>query len=440
MLLHALIELLQDAHIKPNELICLESVAGVGVDLSYAGLSQARWSSLYRSIEAAGLLKDYGVWLQATPNVAFARRDYEAIWAPAFAFEAAMDPAITDIVNVGIGGSDLGSRLMGGVVTGVRRLHHIANLDPAEAQAVLADLNPETTLAVVVSKSFGTHETMVNGERVRSWLGQYAKAHMLAVTSNQQAAVDLGFLKAHIFSIPDYVGGRYSWCTPATLAVLLAYGPAVVRGFLSGGHAMDLHALQAPANQHLPLHLALLSVFYQNVWGAQTQAIIPYAHRLSSLPAYLQQLMMESLGKRVTQAGQVVQWQTGPVIWGGVATNAQHAFHQLLMQGTLPVPVDFVLPLAQPGAGESEQHAVVVQANAQRDALMFGTDADVAPEKMITPNHPSTLLTLNALSPETVGALIALYEHRTILLGRLWDINVFDQWGVERGKVLARLA
>ncbi|MCC6611140.1 MAG: glucose-6-phosphate isomerase [Burkholderiales bacterium] len=353
---------------------------------------------------------------------------------------------ISDVVNIGIGGSDLGPRM---VTRALRaycaprpRLHFVSNADPADLAAVLAALDPAHTLFIVTSKTFTTAETLSNAERARAWnrdaLGERAAArHFVAVSANVPAATAFGISADAVFPMWDWVGGRYSLWSAVGLPIVLAVGFERFAEFLAGARAMDEHFREAPAHRNIPILMGLLGVWYTNFWGAQSHCVLPYAEDLRDLPAYLQQLEMESNGKRIDRDGNPVDYATAPVIWGAAGTNSQHSFHQLLHQGTLLVPSDFVL--FRRGAEPAAAHAMLTANGlAQSAALMAGKDDPAAPHRALPGNQPSSTFLLPALDPRALGALIAAYEHKVFAQGVVWNINSFDQWGVEHGKVLAR--
>jgi glucose-6-phosphate isomerase len=356
------------------------------------------------------------------------------------AFVAAVqaDPGITDVVNLGIGGSDLGPRMATHALRSSHaarpRVHFVANADPADFAAATRGLNPATTLCVVASKTFTTVETMSNVRLARAWGGR----RFAAVTANVPAAQALGVPADRVFPMWDWVGGRYSLWSAVGLSLALAIGMDAFEELLAGAHRMDAHFRSAPLDRNLPVLLALLGVWYVNFHGAQSHAVLPYSEDLRELPAYLQQLEMESNGKRVDRDGSVVDHATCPVVWGAAGTNGQHAFHQLLHQGTPLVPCDFVVA-AHPAAGEdAEAHRLLVaNALAQSAALMAGKE-DPLPHKAFPGDRPSTTLLIERLTPSTLGALLALYEHKVFVQGVIWNLNSFDQWGVELGKVIAK--
>lgn len=374
--------------------------------------------------------------------------------------------AFTDVVSIGIGGSFLGPKLVSEALRpywhGQLKGHYVANIDGTQIAEVLRRVNPETTLFLIQSKSFRTQETLENSKVARDWFldnggseDQIAK-HFVAVTANTPEAVKFGISEDNIFPMWDWVGGRYSLWSAIGLPVALTIGMENFRALLSGANAMDQHFHTAPLEQNLPVVMAMLGVWYNNFWGAETYTILPYDHYLRSLPAHLQQLDMESNGKSVTQGGEPLTYQSGPVIWGGVGANGQHAFHQLLHQGTRLIPADFIIPLETHNPVASHHVTLFANCLSQSRALMSGKTLDeakaelkaegmssgeidkLAPHKVIPGNKPSNTLLMEKSTPETVGALIALYEHRTFVQGIIWDVDSFDQWGVELGKQMGK--
>jgi glucose-6-phosphate isomerase len=355
--------------------------------------------------------------------------------------------SITDVVNIGIGGSDLGPAMTCAALrpftTTSLSFHFLSNVDGHATSAVLGRLDPETTLFIVSSKSFSTHETLLNAHDARAWFLRKGKAedlqrHFVAVSTNTDAVTAFGIAAENMFPFRDWVGGRYSIWSSIGLSLMVAIGGDHFRGFLSGAHAMDEHFRQAPLERNMPALLALSGFWYRQFFNAGSHLIAPYHQDLSLFPAYLQQLEMESNGKGISRDGQPVGLRTAPVIWGSVGTNGQHAYFQMLHQGTDIVPVDFIAVL-KPAHDYVQQHKVLL-ANcfAQAEALMNGNAApNLAPHRACPGNHPSHMLLLERLTPATLGALVALYEHKTFVQGALWNVNSFDQWGVELGKTLA---
>ena len=354
---------------------------------------------------------------------------------------------ITDIVNIGIGGSDLGPRMLVRAMRKFRRdgprLHFVSNMDPADLEAVLAGLTPGTTFFILASKTFTTVETLANAARARAWLASALgkttglSRHFAAVTANTAGAAALGVPPERVLPMWDWIGGRYSVWSAVGLPVALAAGMNAFEELLEGARAMDAHFRNEPLERNMPVVLALLEIWYVNFFGAQTRAVIPYSEDLRDLPAYLQQLEMESNGKRVDREGNEIDYATAPVVWGASGTPSQHSFHQLLHQGTHLIPVDFIV-IGRNGDWSTGQAALVANALAQSAALAFGNPVPGAPHKALPGNRPSSTLLLERLSPRSLGALIALHEHKVFVEGVVWNLNSFDQWGVEHGKNLAR--
>lgn len=353
------------------------------------------------------------------------------------------DAAITDVVNIGIGGSDLGPQMatlaLDEFVVPGKRFHFVSNIDGHELAGVLRTLRPESTLFLVASKTFTTIETMTNARSARQWFqangGTDVARHFAALTTNVRAAAEFGIDRT--FGFWDWVGGRYSMWSAIGLPVAIAIGSNGFRSLLAGAHAMDEHFRREPLERNLPVRLALLDVWYRNFHKYTSRSVAPYHSALRRLPAYLQQLEMESNGKRVDRQGKVVPFSTSPVVWGEPGTNGQHAYFQMLHQGTDVIPVEFIA--VKQAAHRLCEHQSQLLANvlAQAQALMLGKD-DPGGHKHFPGNRPSTMLLLDRLDPQSFGALIALYEHRVFCAGALWGINSFDQWGVELGKVLAK--
>jgi glucose-6-phosphate isomerase len=361
-----------------------------------------------------------------------------------FAERVRADRGITDVVNIGIGGSDLGPQmatlaLQDHAPTG-QRLHFVSNVDGHELDAVLQQVQPAHTLFIVASKTFTTIETLTNARSARDWFtaqgGTDIGRHFAALTTNIEAARHFGI--STTFGFWDWVGGRYSLWSSIGLPLAIAIGADGFRSFLQGAHAMDRHFAEAPLESNLPVRLGLLDVWYRNGLGWTSRSVAPYSAGLRRLPAYLQQLEMESNGKRVDAQGQTLPYATSPVVWGEPGTNGQHAFFQMLHQGTDVIPVEFIA-VRQPSHRLASGHQSQVLANvlAQGQALLQG-QADGGGHRHFPGNRPSTLLLLERLTPESLGALIALYEHRVFTSGAVWGLNSFDQWGVELGKTLAK--
>jgi glucose-6-phosphate isomerase len=345
---------------------------------------------------------------------------------------------ITDIVNVGIGGSDLGPRLAVDALrdfgSGRFRIHFLNNADGHQVQRLLPTLDRSRTAVVLVSKSFSTQETLLNGRILKDWLAR--DEALYAVSANVAKAVAFGVDPQRILPMWDWVGGRYSLWSAVGFVVALAIGMDGFEAMLAGAAEMDAHVLKAPPATNLALCHALTAIWNRNGLGFDTQAVVPYDERLSLLPAYLQQLVMESLGKSIGTDGKTVATATVPVLWGGTGTSSQHSFFQALHQGTDTVPVDLI-GVACPAHGFAESHRVqLAHLLAQAEALANG-EANADPQKSYPGNRPSTLLLLDRLDPHSLGALLAMYEHSVYAQSVLWGINAFDQWGVELGKRVA---
>jgi glucose-6-phosphate isomerase len=360
-----------------------------------------------------------------------------------YAEQVRADDAITDVVNIGIGGSDLGPQMatlaLDAFASKSKRLHFVSNVDGHELAATLATLQPHSTLFLIASKTFTTIETMTNARSARAWFvqqgGTDTARHFAALTTNVAAAQEFGI--STTFGFWDWVGGRYSVWSAIGLPLAIAIGAEGFREFLAGAHAMDEHFRTAPLERNLPVRLGLLDVWYRNFHGFTSRSIAPYHSALRRLPAYLQQLEMESNGKRVDADGQALPFATSPVLWGEPGTNGQHAYFQMLHQGTDVVPVEFVA-VKKARHDLAEHHPrLLANAVAQAQALMVGKH-DLGGHRHFTGNRPSTFLLLDDLTPAALGALIALQEHRVFVSGSVWGINSFDQWGVELGKVLAK--
>ena len=346
---------------------------------------------------------------------------------------------VTDIVSVGIGGSDLGPRM---VVDALARpgdrfgVHFISNVDGAAAQRTLAGLDPARTAAILISKTFGTQETLLNGAIVRDWLGEGGDARLYGVSANTERAGAFGIAPERILPMWDWVGGRYSLWSAVGFPIALAIGMDAFEALLDGAARMDAHALQAAPRENLAFWHALTAVWNRNARGAATQAVLPYDERLKLLPSYLQQLVMESLGKRVRLDGSPTGADTVPVWWGGPGTDTQHSFFQALHQGTQVVPADFIGVVRNDDPHAENHAALLANLLAQTEALANGQDSD-DPHRRYPGGRPSTLLLLDALTPDSLGMLVALYEHSVYLQSVAWGINAFDQFGVELGKQLA---
>ena len=371
--------------------------------------------------------------------------------------------SITDVVNIGIGGSDLGPDM---VVESLKyyknqlTTHFVSNVDGDHVSEVIKNLNPETTLFVIVSKTFTTQETISNAETIKNWFLKSATIfdipkHFVAVSTNLEAVDNFGIDKANVFPMWNWVGGRFSLWSAVGLSISLSVGYDHYKALLEGAEEMDLHFKEEAFEENIPVILALLSIWYNNFYGAETEAVLPYSQYLSKLPAYLQQAIMESNGKGVDRNGEVIEYQTGTIVWGSTGTNMQHAFMQLVHQGTKLIPADFI------GYKESlyglDDHHQKLMANyyGQMDALAFGKTkeevhlelkvsgdeekiATLLPFKVFEGNRPSNAILFDKLTPRSLGKLIALYEHKIFTQGILWNIYSYDQFGVELGKELAK--
>ncbi|MFF9842029.1 glucose-6-phosphate isomerase [Streptomyces sp. NPDC013740] len=370
---------------------------------------------------------------------------------------------VKNIVNIGIGGSDLGPAMAYEVLRSYTQrdltFRFVSNVDGADLHEAVRDLDPAETLFIVASKTFTTIETITNATSARNWLltglraGQEAVAkHFVALSTNAEKVEEFGIDTANMFEFWDWVGGRYSYDSAIGLSLMIAIGPDAFREMLDGFHLVDEHFRTAPPEENAPLLLGLLGIWYGAFFDAQSHAVLPYSHYLSKFAAYLQQLDMESNGKSVTRDGQPVDWQTGPVVWGTPGTNGQHAYYQLIHQGTKVIPADFIgfaAPVADLLPGLVAQHDLLM-ANffAQTQALAFGKTPEevraegvaeeLVPHKTFKGNHPTTTILADALTPSVLGQLVALYEHKVFVQGAVWNIDSFDQWGVELGKVLAK--
>ena len=354
---------------------------------------------------------------------------------------------IHDVVNIGIGGSHLGPAMVCDALRDHRkndiRTHFVSNVDASLLDNTLKNLQPAHTLFIVASKSFTTAETLLNARSARHWFEQNSHGklqvedHFVAVSSANEKVVEFGISPRNIFPMWDWVGGRYSLWSAIGLPIALQCGYAAFESLLQGAAAMDTHFRRTRWQENLPAMLGLIGLWHSNFLNVSSRAVIPYDDRLKLLPAYLQQLEMESNGKQVSLAGDVLEIDTSPVVWGGVGTDAQHAFFQLLHQGTIEVPIDFIL-CKKPHHEFSEHHtALIANCIAQAEALMCGTEDVTDPARLMVGNHSSNMLILDELTPYTLGSLLALYEHRTMFQGAIWGINSFDQYGVELGKKLA---
>lgn len=377
---------------------------------------------------------------------------------------------ITDVVNIGIGGSDLGPVMVCDALKPYAgadlAVHFVSNIDGAHLMRALEKCQPETTLFIVASKTFTTQETMTNAISARTWFlnkaqdNAHVAKHFVALSTNAKAVTDFGIDQANMFAFWDWVGGRYSLWSAIGLSIALYVGMDHFEALLSGAHEMDQHFQTAPLEENMPVIMALIGIWYNNFFDVATHAILPYDQGMSRFPAYLQQADMESNGKFICRDGKRIQYKTGPVIWGEAGTNGQHAFYQLIHQGTQVVPCDFLMPVHSHYAigKHGYAHHKILLANflAQTQALMLGKTPDEArlelqeqgltgaelenllPHKVFEGNRPSTSILFDKLTPNTLGKLIALYEHKIFVQGMIWDINSYDQWGVEYGKQIAQ--
>jgi glucose-6-phosphate isomerase len=365
---------------------------------------------------------------------------------------------IRNVVNIGIGGSDLGPVMAYEALRAYgersRVFRFVSNVDGTDFVEATRDLDPAETLFIVASKTFTTLETMTNARTARAWslaaLGDEGAVarHFVAVSTNAAEVAKFGIDTANMFGFWDWVGGRYSMCSAIGLSTMVAIGPDHFRAMLDGFHAMDEHFRRTPFARNLPVLMALLTLWYVDFFGAETLAVLPYDQYLKRFPAYLQQLAMESNGKRVTLEGLPVDWQTGPILWGEPGTNGQHSFYQLIHQGTKLVPCDFIAFCQSQNPLGRHHDLLVANVFAQAEALAFGKTADevraegtpawLVPHRSFPGNRPSSTIVAERLTPATLGALVALYEHSVFVQGVLWQIDSFDQWGVELGKALAQ--
>ncbi len=370
-------------------------------------------------------------------------------------YVSASGDKFTDVINIGIGGSDLGPNMIVNALENYRNnlnIHFISNVDDDYLQAVLQKINPKTTLVVIVSKTFTTQETVLNANKVYDWLKQSVvenqiSQQLVGVTADVEKAVEFGVQEANIFPMWDYVGGRFSLWSSVGISVALAIGYTNFKELLLGANKMDRHFRTEQFDRNIPVICALLSIWYNNFYGYETEAVVPYSQLLEKLPAHLQQMIMESNGKDKTREGYPVNYQTGTLIWGEVGVSAQHAFFQLFHQGTKVIPVDFI-GFINPFVTKDTNHDVLMSNFfGQTEALLNGKQATVAHEdedpilknyREFSGNKPSNTFLIDKLTPESLGKLIAMYEHKTFVQGIIWNIYSFDQFGVEYGKVLAK--
>lgn len=374
---------------------------------------------------------------------------------------------ITDVVHIGIGGSDLGPRLVCEALEPYRKpniaVHFVSNVDGRDIQKTLNQVNPYRTLFIVASKSFTTQETLINANTAREWFLRNTNAtekdiakHFIAISTNEEACQKFGIPPENMFHFWNWVGGRFSLWSAIGLVISLYIGFENFQSLLEGAFLVDKHFRREPFERNIPVIMGLLSVWYNNFWNYHTQAIVPYDLQLRLLPDFLQQLIMESNGKRIDRDGNEVDYPTSPIIWGKIGTDCQHSFFQLLHQGTQVVPVDFLAPIEPFHPFDNHHNVLIANVVAQSEALMNGKPKEIVaselekskldpldkiellPHKIFPGNRPSTTILYRRLSPKTLGSLIAFYEHRVFVEGVLWNINSFDQWGVELGKQLAK--
>ena len=374
--------------------------------------------------------------------------------------------AITDVVNIGIGGSDLGPYMVTEALKpfagGAVKVHFVSNIDGTHVSETLRGLSADTTLFIIASKTFTTQETLTNAHTARRWFLEKAvdesfiARHFVAVSTNKEKVEEFGIDARNMFRFWDWVGGRYSLWSSIGLSIALYIGFENFKELLAGAHAMDEHFLSAPYEKNIPVLLALLGIWYNNFFDAHSHAVIPYDQYLHRLPAYLQQLDMESNGKRIDREGNEVGYATGPVIWGEPGTNSQHAFFQLLHQGPNFIPADFIVPLKTENPAGEHHDILLANCFAQTEALMRGKTAEEAktemrdagmseeriagllPHKLFPGNRPTNTIVFSEINPFNLGSLVAMYEHKVFVQGVVWGINSFDQWGVELGKQLAK--
>lgn len=474
----AFVQAAQAASLPVNEL-CMLSAGPLAIDISAqrrsAPLAQAgqallhtrglhAWREALFSGAPVNLTEHRGAWhtaLRASSPPPEVARERERVLE--FVKQADLSQRWRNVVHIGIGGSDWGVRLATrafGYHHLRRKVRYVSNIDGHAIQGGLAGLDPRDTLIVLASKSFTTAETLQNGQRAVEWLRASGIAdpyqHIAAITACPERAEQWGVPATNIFRFWDWVGGRFSMWSAVSLTTALAVGPAVVNGMLAGAAAIDDHFLHAPFAQNAPVQLALIGIVNRSVLGHQSLNIAPYDFRLANLVPYLQQLDMESLGKSVDLSGEPLQVCTGPVVWGMPGTDAQHTFFQWLHQGCNGTPVDFIVCQKADHGWPGHHHSLLANCLAQREALLKGKSyhdalqeclseglsaddaASLAHHRVHPGGRPSTLIVLPQLTPEALGALVALYEHKTFVQGVVWGINPFDQWGVEYGKVLAR--
>jgi len=436
--------------------------AGVGArrDAMFAGEivnpTEGR-AALHTALRAADAKAPYAAEIKAERSkmAAFAEQVRSGEWT------GHSGKRIRHVVNIGIGGSDLGPKMvthaLHHLTSPTISTHYVSNVDGADLQRVLEQIDPEQTLAIIVSKTFTTLETMTNARSLRDWMvrngcpEQALSRHFVGVSANPAEVVKFGIAAQNVFEMWDWVGGRYSLWSAVGLSIMIAVGPEHFDGLLAGANLMDQHFRTAPFERNLPVLLGLLGIWYRNFFDAQSYVVAPYSEALHLLSAYLQQLEMESNGKSARLDGRVVDYPTSAVTWGEPGTNGQHAFFQMLHQGPTIVPIDFIAVLTPEHPLKGHHEKLLANCFAQSEALMLGRTEDearaiagpdrpeLAPHLVFPGNRPSNTILLDALTPQTVGALIALYEHKVLVQASVWNINPFDQWGVELGKILGRI-
>jgi glucose-6-phosphate isomerase len=455
-----LVQLANEAHL-PNKIVALLSGAPLNFTEHRAALHTALRDPSNSALMVDGMDAHQAVHRVLKKMESFVKSVHDGEW------RGYTGKRISDVVNIGIGGSDLGPAL---VTTALKpyadhgiRSHYAYTIDPRSINTVLAEVDPETTLFVVVSKTFTTQETLANAHASRSWLvarlgsDKAVAKHFIAISTNAEAVKQFGIAPANMFSFWDWVGGRYSLWSAVGMSVALSVGMDRFRELLAGAHAMDQHFRETPFTHNIPVIMGLLSLWYANFFNAQTHAILPYDLRLSRLAAFIQQLAMESNGKSITTRGQPVEYATCPIYWGGLGNCGQHAYFQLLHQGTHFIPADFIAVAEPPDSNTGMHDLLLANCLAQMEALMRGKTAEEAreemkaqglspkeiksllPHKVFPGNRPTSMIMMRTLDPRSLGALLAAYEHKTFVEGVLWDINSFDQWGVEYGKQLTKI-
>ncbi|UDG82278.1 glucose-6-phosphate isomerase [Candidatus Vallotia cooleyia] len=414
-------------------------------------------AALHTALRASDANAPYAVQVKAERKkmAAFAERVRNGQWI------GYTGKPIQYVVNIGIGGSDLGPKMvthaLHHLATPKIRIHYVSNIDGVDLQRVLEQIDPEQTLVIIVSKTFTTLETMTNAHSLHDWFmrsgctsDQLAR-HFVAVSANPQEVVRFGIAPNNMFEMWDWVGGRYSLWSGVGLSAMIAIGSKHFDRLLAGAHLMDEHFRRTPLAHNLPVLLGLLGIWYRNFFGLQSYVVVPYSEALHFLPAYLQQLEMESNGKSVTLDGNFVDYPTSAVTWGESGTNGQHAFFQMLHQGPTIVPVDFIVSLTPEHRLRGHHEKLLANCFAQGEALMVGRtqaqaecivglgQAELVPHIIFPGNRPTNTILLDELNPQSLGALIALYEHKTLVQAAVWNINPFDQWGVELGKMLGQV-